>query len=227
MEVDILLKNIELLIGQQVSVQLPGQFFFNGILIDIGQDILVLFNGRKYIYIPLLHVSRIQMNSDPSEYVPNPTAEWVTDEVELMTTRTILTNTKGTFVEIFVAGKLPFYGYVVDILDAYFVFYSPVYKTMFISLGHLKWLTPYNSSVTPYGISNESLLSNSSNVSAQSSFEDQLKEEEGKLVVFDGGDDSKKIGLLKKVENNLAEISVANGESVYLNLTHIKSVHLP
>ncbi len=221
------MKNVELLIDQQVSVHLPGKKFFNGILIDTGQDILVVFNGRKYIYIPLLHVSRIQRNTDPSEYVPSPTVASIADEVEPMTTRTILRNTKGTFVEIFVAGKLPFYGYVMEILHDYFVFYSPVYKTMFISLSHLKWLIPHHSNVNPYTISNESLLSSSSNVPAQSFFENQLKKEEGKLVIFDGGDNDAKFGLLKKVENNLAEISVANGESVFLNLTHIKSVHLP
>ncbi len=144
-----------------------------------------------------------------------------------MTTRTILRNTKGTFVEIFVAGKLPFYGYVMDILHDYFVFYSPVYKTMFISLSHLKWLIPHHSNVTPYTIGNESLLSKFSSFPVQSFFENQLKKEEGKLVIFDGGDNDAKVGLLKKVEDNLAELSIANGESVYLNLTHIKSVHLP
>jgi hypothetical protein len=57
--------------------------------------------------------------------------------------------------------------------------------------------------------------------------EEQLKQLEGKLVVFDGGEDPMKIRLLKKVKDDLIELAVANGKSIYLTLTHIKSVHTP
>jgi phage-related protein len=36
-----------------------------------------------------------------------------------------------------------------------------------------------------------------------------------------------KIRLLKKVKDDLIELAVANGKSIYLTLTHIKSVHTP
>jgi hypothetical protein len=98
---------------------------------------------------------------------------------------------------------------------------------MYISLSHLKWLTPYNHKVNPYTLKNENLPVSPSNVPLLRSFEAQIKREVGKLVIFDGGNDPMKIGLLNKIENNLIELAVANGETAYLRLNHIKSYHLP
>ncbi|MEH6940070.1 DUF2642 domain-containing protein, partial [Bacillus sp. JJ664] len=90
-----------------------------------------------------------------------------------------------------------------------------------------KWITPYNHRVIPYNLTNESLPVNPSQTSLHRSFENQLRKEEGKLVVFDGGSDPMKIGLVNKVENNIITLFVASGEIVHLKLSHIKSVHLP
>ncbi|WP_154664024.1 hypothetical protein [Bacillus cihuensis] len=45
--------------------------------------------------------------------------------------------------------------------------------------------------------------------------------------MIDGGGDPMKIGLLKSMKNNLLEIAIASGETVYLKLTHVKSLHFP
>ena len=44
------------------------------------------------------------------------------------------------------------------------------------------------------------------------------------MVQFDGGRNAHKMGVLKNVENDLAEIIIGNGQNLYLNISHIKSV---
>ncbi|WP_108670133.1 DUF2642 domain-containing protein [Peribacillus acanthi] len=221
------MSDINTLMGKQVSILLSGKTSFKGVLTDLGQDILVLYNGNQFIYIPFLHVHRIKKTIDKNEFVSNPTESAFPDEMDAISYRKILTNAKGTFSEIYVTGNLTFHGYITSVLNDYFVFYSPVYKTMFISMSHLKWLTPYNQTITPYSLSNESLPVNPSSVPLQRSLEEQLKREVGKLVVFDAGSDPMKIGKLLNVNNNLVELALANGDTVYLKLSHIKSIHLP
>ncbi len=215
------------LIGDNVYIELTKKSYFKGILTDVGSDILILYDGQKFFYIPWLHVRSLQLNSSTDDQVDKPTELSLAEETESISYRKILTNAKGMFAEISVIGNLTFHGYILSVLSDYFVFYSPVFKTMYISLSHLKWITPYNKNITPYTLSNTSLPVNPSNAPLLRSFEDQLKKVEGKLVVIDGGGDPMKIGLLKGVKDNLLEIAIASGETVYLKLTHVKSLHFP
>ncbi|WP_088070635.1 DUF2642 domain-containing protein [Gottfriedia luciferensis] len=221
------MSSIDSLLGKQVFVLLSGDITFEGILTDVGQDILVLYNGHKYFYIPWLHVHRVHLSEHSKEKIQKPIEPSIATEIESISYRKVLTNARGIFSEIYVTGNLTFHGYITNVLSDYVVFYSPVFKIMFISLSHLKWLTPYNDNVTPYSIDNANFPINPTNISFVRSFESQLKKEEGKLVIFDGGNDPMKIGLLNTIHNNVIELSVASGEIVYLRLNHIKSVHLP
>ena len=216
---------IQQLVGEQVTVWLSGKTIFHGILTDMGSDIIVLFNGEQYIYIPLMHVHSINKNKEPEDYVTQPTGSSIVEEMDSISYRKTLTYAKGTFVEIYVTGNLTFHGYITNVLNDYFVFYSPIFKQMFISLSHLKWLSPYHKHIAPYNLSQEKFPVNPSNIPILRSLEDQLKREIGKLVVFDGGSNPLKIGLLSNIEQNLIEIIVANGDALYLNLDHIKSIH--
>ncbi|WP_342047088.1 DUF2642 domain-containing protein [Bacillus sp. OTU530] len=220
------------LLNKQIIVKLSGGKFFEGILTDIGVDILVLFDGQRFIYIPLLHVHKIRLSDNINGEIDQPIEFSLAEQIESISYRSILTNSKGRLTEIRVVGDQSLHGYITNVLNDYLVFYTPVYKTMLISLNHLKWLTLYNSNVTPYtpytlNLNIDSLPTKLSNTSLQHSLEKQLKEVEGNLVVFDMGKDPDKIGLLKKVENNLIELVIENGETMYLKLTHIKSVHVP
>lgn len=215
------------LLKKQVIVKLSGDNLIEGILTDIGQDILVIFDGSRFFYIPWIHIHRIRISPSTNEQILEPSHSSLAEEMETISYRKILTNAKGVFSEIYVTGNMSFHGYITSVLSDYFVFYSPIYKLMYISLHHLKWLTPYNQCVSPYTLSNESLPVNPSNIPLLRSLENQLKKAEGKLVVFDGGCDPLKVGLLKKVENNVIELAIASGESVYINISHIKSIHLP
>lgn len=219
---------LQKLIGQKVELEVSGKIIFQGILIDLGQDILVLFNGKNYYYIPIIHVHHLRLNSMIElEMTDEPVVSPINEDPGIISYRKTLTNAKGRFVEILVTGDKSISGYVTSVLNDYFVFYSPVYKTMFITLNHLKWLTPYQSNITPYTLDNKSLPVKPMNIPLQRSLEEQLKKMEGNLIVFDVGDHPLKIGLLKQVKDNMIELIVANGEMVYLKIPHIKSAHLP
>ncbi len=224
------MKTIQSLIGQKVELEVSGRTIFQGILVDLGQDILVLFNGKDYFYIPFLHVHNVRANPlielEVNEQQETPVSPINEDQSSISYRKTLM-NAKGRFVEIFVTGNKSIHGYVTNVLNDYFVFYSPVYKTMFISLNHLKWLTPYQTNITPYTLGNEDLPVKPVNITLQRSLEEQLKKLEGNLVVFDLGDHPLKIGLLKQVQNNIINLVTASGEPIFWKIPHIKAIHLP
>src|SRR5687768_10090812 len=98
--------------GKQVCLKISGEDQFVGILTDLGQDILVLYNGEYYLYIPLLHVHRISCNNDRNSHVEKPSVFSIEEDVESMSYRKMLTNAKGTFSEIYVTGNVSFHGYI-------------------------------------------------------------------------------------------------------------------
>ena len=112
-------------------------------------------------------------------------------------------------------------------MNDYFVFHSPVYKTMFISMNHVKWLIPYPSNTTPYSLDNQKFQLSPPPSSLARSFDEQLKRLENQLVIIDGGDHIEKIGVLQKIQNNKITLITAEGERVYRNVEHIKMIQLP
>ena len=210
------------LVGEQVSLLLSGHHSFNGILTDMGSDIYVLFDGEKYYYIPRFHVHNITKNKD---HVRQPIDSSIVEDLDSISYRRTLIDAKGSFLEINVIGTLTFHGYITNVLNDYFVFYSPVFKQMFISLSHLKWLSPYPKNIKPYNLSPENYPIKPPIVPHLRSLGDQLKKEVGKLVVFDGGSNPLKIGILSNIDQNMIELLLANGNSIYHNLDHVKSIH--
>lgn len=221
------MNHLHSLIGKQVELELSGKAMLQGILVDIGLDIIVIYNGKEYLYIPHLHIHNIQLSANPSTELSDSTPELPFDKDDMISYRKTLNNAKGRFVEIYVTGNKSIHGYVTAVLNDYFVFYSPLYKTMFISLNHLKWLTPYQTNITPYTLGNEVLPVKPTNIPLQRSLEEQLKKFEGKLIVFDLGDHPMKIGLLKQVQNDIIELVTADGKSIFWKIMHVKTIHLP
>ncbi len=215
------------LIGKQIFVKIAGNKLFTGILIDVGKDILVLFDGEKYLYHPLMNIHRIGLMTNDNDQVNQPDETSFAIKLDELTLMEVLNNAKGVCTEIYVTGKLPFQGYIMSIQQDYFTFYSPVFKMMSISLNHLKWLAPYPNNILPFTMSNLNPPVISANGTLENTFEEQLNKLVGNLVIFDGGNDSIKIGLLKQVKNKIVGLTIANGETLFLNLNHLKSVHLP
>ncbi|MFD1708818.1 DUF2642 domain-containing protein [Siminovitchia sediminis] len=221
------MNGIKDLIGKEICMEISGKIKFAGILIDAGMDIIVIYDGERYLYCPLLHVHNVRIRDELDSIQQPLEKSSIEDESNSFSYRKTLTNAKGRFVEIFVTGNRSIHGYITSVLNDYIVFYSPVYKTMLISMHHLKWLTPYHHQLTPYTLSNEMLPVVPTNITLSRSLEEQLQKYKGKLLVFDMGDNPDKIGLLKTIQNNIVELVTAEGDTVFWKLSHLKTSHFP
>ena len=131
----------------------------NGTLIDVGSDVIVLFNGMDFMYIPLDHIHNFEMDRDNENNLQAPTElpSIVAEENEEdLSFEEVLAQAKGRLVEIYVTGGQSLHGTITGIMKDYLVFQSPVYKTIYIPVSHLKWLIPYAQNNTLYGLDNDS-----------------------------------------------------------------------
>ncbi|CAG9623708.1 DUF2642 domain-containing protein [Sutcliffiella rhizosphaerae] len=215
------------LIGKNVELEISAKTLFQGTVIDVGLDIIILFDSKKYLYIPLLHLQGIKEKAAENTSYSSEEESPLQQEGEVTSYRKILSNAKGQFVEIFVTGNKSIHGYVTSVLNDYIVFYSPVYKSLFISMQHLKWLTPYSNQLTPYSLSREALPVVPYSSPLNRSFEEQMKKFIGQLIILDMGEQPEKIGLLKNVSNNIVELVTSNSTTIYWKVNHLKTFHFP
>jgi len=215
-------------IGKHIKVEISGKKYIYGLLVDIGSDLWVIFNGNDYLYIPTIHIQNWQFMKqyeiDEITFSDEPTP--IYNHNEEISLRKTLTAAKGIFTEIYVTSNQALHGYIISIMNNYFVFYSPIYKTMFISLNHLKWLIPYTNNQRPYGLSNASLPVSPSTLSFARSFEVQIEKLIGELIVFNIAENENVIGKIQSIKNNFVELISAKEDPIYINFQHIKTVHM-
>lgn len=214
-------------IGETVELSISGNKSITGMMIDIGSDVIVIYDGEDFFYIPKMHIHRINSSSDYGTDIEKPGISPIDLVDETYSLRKVLTNAKGLFSEVFITSDQSIHGYITNILNDYFIFYSPIYKMMLIPMNHLKWLIPYKESERPYTLSNEELPLVPVTLTSARTFTEQCKKYEGKLVIFDLGKDPNKIGKLIKVDHNQLQLTIGRNKSVYLNIQHIKTLHLP
>jgi hypothetical protein len=217
------------LIGKTIEVEISGNIFLKGTLLDSGLDIIVMYDvkNKNFLYIPFVHVQKLKetiLDEEDFSYQPPSERPIETDSISF---RKALMIAKGLFVQVYVTGNKSIHGYLTGIMNDYFVFHSPVYKTMFIAMKHVKWLIPYPPNVTPYSLNNEHLPLRPVSTPLARSFDEQLKKFENQLVIIDGGENTEKIGLLQRVRNKKAILITAERETVYRNIEHIKTIQLP
>lgn len=219
------MNRLSLYMDQIVELELAPKKTLVGRLVEVGSDIAVLFNGHHFLYVPVAHllsVKRGESTNANSEYLTNQSTPLEKD-TKLLTLKQIVTNASGIFVELFLAGNHTVYGYIKHIKENYIVFDSPAFKTIYIPIPHIKWLIPHLNQ-TPYQMKTGQQLM-SSDESFAPTFDEQVKRFIGKIVLFELGKDPQKIGLLTSVENSLLELVSGNGNVIYLNISHLKSMH--
>ncbi|RDW16493.1 DUF2642 domain-containing protein [Oceanobacillus arenosus] len=207
---------------QVIEIEISGKKTHIGILLDIGSDVLVIFNGIDYIYVSNMHIQKVKQNVDEEITLEDKSNVHINDQISL---RKVLTSAKGMFSEIFVTGQQSIHGYITSILNDYFVFYSPVYKTMYIPFRHLKWLIPYHDNQTPYSLEKEMLPVNPSALNVSRTLDIQIKKLIGQIVVIDLASTTDKIGQLKKIQGSYLELATARQDTVYVNLHHVQTIH--
>ncbi|XEC97710.1 DUF2642 domain-containing protein [Paenibacillus tarimensis] len=212
---------------QPVMIEISGKTApIRGKIIDIGQDIMVIHNGIQFLYIPLLHIQQLRYDTGSEEQYMIPEMPFE-HQNEPISYRKVLLNAKGMFAEIYITGNQSIHGYLTSVMNDFFVFYSPVYHTVMISLQHLKYLIPYSPNVTPYTLTPEQFPIKPSPITMARTFDQHLRKLVGEFVIFDLGENPNKIGVLKRVDQNIIELAAADGSPVFIHYDHIKTVHLP
>lgn len=214
--------------GKNIHIEIAGSRHHEGILVDVGSDIIVLHNGIQFFYIPTAHIVHISLSPHNEPELDSFNQHSLIGKgADMISFRKTLENARGLFVEIYVTGNQSVHGCIGDIFNDYLLFNSPVHKTIIITLEHLKWLSLRNHNQTYYTLSKQNIHVHPSLIpAAVPTFEEQLKKLKRKLVILDLGFDPQKIGILQKIENNFAELITANEETLSFNLRHIKTVQL-
>ncbi|PYI52099.1 DUF2642 domain-containing protein [Paenibacillus flagellatus] len=216
------------MLGSRIKIEISGRFLpIRGTLIDIGTDIIVVNNGTQYLYLPVLHIQKLEPD-DSLETIAaaGGDQEQMFDHTDI-SYRKILMNAKGIFTEVGITGFQSLHGYITSIMNDYFVFFSPVYRTVYVSLQHVKLIIPYAPNRTPYYLSRERFPLQPPGITLARTFDQQMKKLEGELIALDLGESPSKIGLLKSVDNRLVELVGANGQHLYMHGEHVKTIHVP
>ena len=94
---------------------------------------------------------------------------------------------------------------------------------MYISMSHLKWLIPYAQNELAYGLE---LSVQHNNETLASTFEVQAEQFKDEIVVLNIGGPKSHIGKITNVEQQIVEVQTARADSIYVNLSHIKTLHV-
>ena len=222
-------KIIQSLLNEVIRVEISGKKLMNGTVIDLGSDMVVLYNGKDFVYIPLVHIQNIEGDLNNEGDINDPTVlpNIITEKNNVdLSFEKILTEAKGKYIEIYVTGGQSLHGSIISIMNNYFVFHSPVYKTMYIALNHLKWIIPYSTNERLYDLDDHDIRLQSNNVRVEKNFGDQVKKIKNEIVVLNIGGSKSYIGKVNNVEDQIVEFQTARTHPVFLNLQHIKTLHL-
>lgn len=217
------------LIGKQIELVISSRHQPDtGIVVDVGDDILVIYNRGRYYYIPFKHIHHLTVVPTESEN-ENLVSDNPIDKIEeeSISYRKMLLHARGIFVEMFITGRDSLFGYLSSIMNDYLVFYSTAFHTIYVPLEHLKAIVPYPANIKPYSMEQEQFSVKPSGMTLARTFAMQLKKLEGHMVSLDHGQSSNKVGCIKIVEGGTLTLIQAGGEEVIWNINHIKCAHLP
>lgn len=211
-----------------IGLEISGGKFLKGSIIEMSNDIVVLFDGNDYLYIPFNHVQNLTLIKNYQDTMNEPSEPSLldtdTDKKEL-TFPNILTQAQGIYTEIYVTGKTPIHGYISNIMNDYIVVQSPIYSSIYIASTHIKWLIPYYTNQTPYGLTEKVFTIKPYNELLPSTFAAQIEKMRDKLVVINLGEKENYIGKINNVKGPIVEIQTARTNQSYLNLSHIQTIH--
>ena len=223
------MRNSSDLMNETIVLNINGAKEIVGVLIDSGNDILVLYNGQDFIYISQYHIQHYEVCTSENEKISLPKESLFEEPQNLdsISLRKTLQESKGMFTEIYVTGHYSLHGYITSIMNDYFVFQSPVYKTMYISMKHLKWLIPYQGYKRPYDLTHNEFPVVPIGLSLSRTLEEQLKKVINQIVIFDLNENPNKVGKLTSIRENQLTLVTAKKGQIFINFHHIKCVQFP
>lgn len=222
-------KTIQSLIKEIVKVEVSGKKLISGTIIDLGSDLLVLFNGKDFMYIPLEHIQNLERDQNNEEDIQGPTEDpsiKAIEEQQDLTFKETLEISIGRNVEIYVTDNQPLHGQITNVQDDYFVFYSPIYKTMYIPIAHLKWLIPFAQNESLYGLNEKNRIVRSNSGVHAHTFKKQIEKFINRIVVLNIGGVKSHNGKIISIDEQIIEVQKVRTNAIYLNTNHIKTLHL-
>jgi len=211
---------------EYVTVSLLGDQLFKGIIFDSGSDIIVLFNGENFIYIPVSHIEYIVADTPDTEFA-GPTNSPVIpldDNKKNLSFESILKEATGIYQELCVINNKYVYGKAIEVMEDYLVFYSPVHKKIYIAKKHIKWLIPYTPDELPYGLSEREFNWKQTEEGFKANFEQQLEVLLNKLIVLNMGEKTHHIGKVKSINGKMLELKTAKEKRTFVNIEHIQTI---
>lgn len=197
-----------------------------GRLVDLGPEILVLQDGKRFIYVPLVHVRQLTRNLYPENKINEP-SEPPLDPASELSYRKILIHAKGMFSELHLSGDQTVQGYVTSIMNDYFVFYTPLFRTLYVSMKHMKMLVPFDPRESLYAPDQGKFAIFAASTSLARTFDQQTRKFENEFVILDLGALPQRMGVLGPVRNNMLELVTANGFRTFIHSDHVKTIHRP
>ena len=114
-----------------VVIELSGRKILKGSVIDSSSDIMVIYNGNMFVYIPIDHIQTLEIDYDNEDNVQQP-SERPTFNSQVsnkeLTLTNILSHAKGIHVEISVTKNLALHGVITSVMNDYFVLSLPFTK---------------------------------------------------------------------------------------------------
>ena len=212
---------------EYVTVSLIGDSLFKGIIFDSGSDIIVLFNGKEFIYIPVNHIEYIAPDIPDTELTEPSNFQNIlsNNSHKDLTFDSILKEAIGVYQQLCIINKKQLHGTIIEVLEDYIVFSSPIYQKIYIAKKHLKWLIPYTVNERPYGLSEDECNWQQVEKGSREYFTEQLRTLSNKLVVINLGEKYHHIGKLKNISNEMLELKSVKDNSMYVNIAHIQTIH--
>ncbi|ATP38736.1 DUF2642 domain-containing protein [Solibacillus sp. R5-41] len=214
-----------------VKMEITGKKILKGKIIDNSSELVVLFDGKEFLYIPVCHIHEIKIDyfNEDGLKIPSTFTRDINfiGKNEEMTFLKVLTKSLGIYLEIHVLNNQPLHGYISNILDDYIVFQSPIYKMMFIPIRHVKIIVPNNQNQKPYLLSDGDFSINVSNENFPSTFDALIGILKNKLTVLNIGEKNNFTGLICEIKGTMIAFQTAKENIIYYNLQHIKTIHNP
>ncbi|MBB6023391.1 hypothetical protein HNR77_004491 [Paenibacillus sp. JGP012] len=215
-------------LGKTIEFELSGcKLPIQGEVIDVGEDIMVVYGNQRYIYVPLhhlqtMHFTRSEENTTNMN-VPAPDPEMDHNNISY---RKVLMNARGKFSEISI-GRRTLHGYITSIMNDYFIFYSPLHQSVYVSIHHLKYIIPSPSNSRPFAMDHQHFPIQPSSISLSRTLDQQLQKMVGELVILNLDYKPEQTGLLKNVNDKLIEVIDAEGCTRFMHTSHVQTLHLP
>lgn len=207
-------------LDKEIMFELSGCGKRDALLIEVGQEVIVLYDNNKYMYVPLTHIQSVQETIKKSNFASSRASAEKTGKLTL---DYVLQKAIGLYVEVRLDKSLLLQGTITQLCTDYFQFQSLIHGKLSIPYAHWKWISPLDgehlSLLPPSTVSGMKTAT-----PPIQTFEELLHAARGKYVTFDLGISPDKCGILSKVQSPVVELITTDSTKLVYPIEHIRSL---